>query len=99
MINYNDYEEIAKDVTAENALDVITTMLAKAKEDSVASEAEVTDLKDQLKKSKDKYDELRVDYIDKFIGNSAQAEDLHDEEAEREAENNRIREIIAGNVN
>ena len=96
MINYNDYEEIAKDVTAENALDVITTMLAKAK---VASEAEVTDLKDQLQKSKDKYDELRVDYIHKFIGNSAHAEDLHDEEAEREAENNRIREIIAGNVN
>ena len=25
--------------------------------------------------------------------------DLHDEEAEREAENNRIREIIAGSVN
>jgi hypothetical protein len=102
-MKYEEYTAIAKDLTAENALDVVANLLAKAKEDSVAQEAKDTETAGKLAEVEQKYKDLKVDYIQLYTTGrvtGAPAEDEQDEQekAAQEAQAKAM-DIIAANMN
>lgn len=78
-MKYEDYEALAKDVTADTALDVVRSMLEKAQTDAVEYDAEIATLNDKITESDNKYKDLQVDYIKKFTSESAEDESNDDE--------------------
>lgn len=79
-MKYEDYEAIATNVSADNAVDVVRSMLEKAQTDAVEYDAEIADLNNKLTESENKYKALQVDYIQKFTSNSAEDKNEEDEE-------------------
>lgn len=92
-MKYEVYETMAKEITAENALDVCKNMLEQAKSDAVAYDAEIKKLTDEIADGKAKYNDLQVDYIRRFTTASAPddgskaPEEMTDEQADAEIEN------------
>ncbi len=78
-MKYAEYEALAKDVTADNAVDVVRSMLEKAQQDSVAYDAEITALNEKITESDNKYKDLQVDYIKRFTSESKEEENTEDE--------------------
>lgn len=78
-MKYADYEALAKDVTADNAVDVVRSMLEKAQQDSVAYDAEIAALNEKITESDSKYKDLQVDYIKRFTSESKEEESTADE--------------------
>lgn len=78
-MKYTDYEALAKDVTADNAVDVVRSMLEKAQQDSVAYDAEIAALNEKITESDSKYKDLQVDYIKRFTSESKEEESTADE--------------------
>lgn len=78
-MKYAEYEALAKDVTADNAVDVVRSMLEKAQQDSLAYDAEITALNEKITESDNKYKDLQVDYIKRFTSESKEEENAEDE--------------------
>lgn len=88
-MKYAAYEDIAKNVTADTALETVAALLELAKTDSVETDAEITKLTGQIEEGKAKYNDLQVDYIKKFTSSSSEDvndKDDPDEEVEKEIE-------------
>lgn len=85
-MKYEDYEALAKDVTADTALDVVRSMLEKAQTDAVEYDAEITALNDKITESDNKYKDLQVDYIKKFTSESAEDTESKEDEVDIDAE-------------
>lgn len=100
-MNYEEYEAIAREVNADNALDVVKTMLEKAKHDSLAYEAEKVAISQELETTKQKYKDLQVDYIQHFVGaTSNDGEESMDDLQARAAEEHKVAlDAIAANMN
>ena len=81
-----DYEELTKDLTTDNAVDIVRSMLEKAQTDSVAYDEEIADFSKKLEDSENRYKALQVDYIQKFTSSSAEEEKEEDEESSIETE-------------
>lgn len=98
-MQYTDYEELAKDLTPDNALDTVKTMLEKLKADTLTDEAQITAMQTELEQTKQKYKDLQVDYIQKFIGASGSEAEEEDTEAQAEAELKEALTTISDNMN
>lgn len=85
-MKYEDYETLAKDVTADTALDVVRSMLEKAQTDAVDYDAEIAALNDKITESNNKYKDLQVDYIKKFTSESADDAESKENEVDVDAE-------------
>ena len=85
-MKYEAYEDIARDVTADTALDTVKALLDLARTDSVETDAKITELTQQVEDGKAKYADLQVDYIKKFTSSSAEDEVKDEEEADEEVE-------------
>lgn len=85
-MKYEDYEALAKDVTADTALDVVRSMLEKAQTDAVEYDAEITALNDKITESDNKYKDLQVDYIKKFTSESAEDTETKEDEVDVDTE-------------
>lgn len=85
-MKYEDYEALAKDVTADTALDVVRSMLEKAQTDAVEYDAEIAALNDKITESNNKYKDLQVDYIKKFTSESAEDAESKENEVDVDAE-------------
>lgn len=99
-MKYEEYEAIAKDLTADNALDKVKEMLEKAKSDSLTDEAEKVTIAEELGQTKQKYKDLQVDYIQRFIGaagNDGESEDDMQKKSEEELQ--ATLEILKANMN
>lgn len=102
-MKYEEYAAIAKDLTADNALDVVANLLAKAKEDAVAQEARDAETAGKMEEIEQKYKDLKVDYIHlyntgKVAGAPAEDEEDEQEKAAQEAQAKAM-EIITANMN
>ena len=91
-MKYEDYEELTKDLTADNALDIVRSMLEKVKSDAMETEAATTTYGEKLSAMNDKYKALQVDYIQKFTSQSGVVE--VDEEDETEAIEKEIENML-----
>lgn len=80
-MKYEEYAEIAKDVTIDTALQTVQALLEKAKTDAVEHDAEIAKLTEEIESGKAKYNDLQVDYIRRFTTQS-KAEEKDDEEDE-----------------
>lgn len=85
-MKYEAYEDIARDVTADTALETVTALLELARTDSVETDAKIAELNQQVEDGKAKYNDLQVDYIKKFTSSSAEDEVKDEEEADEEVE-------------
>lgn len=79
-MKYEEYANIAKDVNADNALEVVQSLLEKAKTDSVEYDAEIADMSKKLEDNETKYKALQVDYIQKFTNSSSDVVEEGDDE-------------------
>ena len=91
-MKYEDYEELTKDLTADNAVDIVRSMLEKVKSDAMEIEAATTAYEEKLSDMNGKYKSLQVDYIQKFTS-QAGAPDA-EEEDETEAVEKEIEEML-----
>lgn len=91
-MKYEDYEALTKDLTAENAVDIVRGMLEKVKSDAIETEAETTTYEEKLSDMNDKYKSLQVDYIQKFTSQTG-APDV-EEVDETEAVEKEIEEML-----
>lgn len=78
-MKYAEYEALAKDVTADNALDTVRAMLEKAQTDAIEYDTEIAALNDKITESDNKYKDLQVDYIKRFTSESKEEESTADE--------------------
>ena len=86
-MKYEAYEDIARNVTADTALETVKALLNLARTDSVETDAHIAELTRQIEEGKAKYNDLQVDYIKKFTSSSANVNDEEensDEEVEEE---------------
>jgi len=97
-MKYEDYEKLVENVTSETALETLTKVIAKVKEDSMEAEAEKLKMAEELEAQNKKYQDLQVDYIHKFIGATGKDEagEEHDDTAAKLEE---MTKIIAENMN
>lgn len=93
-MKYEAYEDIAKNVTADTALETVKALLELAKTDSVETDAEITKLTGQIEEGKAKYNDLQVDYIKKFTSSSADDE-VNDEEDADDAVEKEIEKLLS----
>lgn len=91
-MKYEDYEELTKDLTADNAVDIVRSMLEKVKSDAMETEASTTTYEEKLSAMNDKYKSLQVDYIQKFTSQAGGVE--VEEEDETEAIDKEIEEML-----
>lgn len=91
-MKYEDYEELAKDLTADNAVDIVRSMLEKVKSDAMETEASTTTYEEKLSAMNDKYKTLQVDYIQKFTSQAGGVE--VEEEDKTEAIDKEIEEML-----
>ena len=91
-MKYEDYEELAKDLTPDNAVDIVRSMLEKVKSDAMETEALTTTYEGKLADVNDKYKSLQVDYIQKFTSQAGGVE--VEEEDETEAVEKEIEEML-----
>ena len=99
-MKYEEYEAIAKDLNADNALDIVKSLLEKAKSDSLTDEALRVTMTEELEQTKQKYKDLQVDYIQHFIGaagNDGESEDDMQKKSEEELQ--AALEILKSNMN
>lgn len=92
-MKYEDYEELAKDLTPDNAVDTVRSMLEKLKSDVVETEAATTAYEEKLSDINDKYKSLQVDYIQKFTSQAGES-NAGEEEDETEAVEKEIEEML-----
>ena len=91
-MKYEDYEELTKDLTPDNAVDIVRSMLEKVKSDVIETEAATTAYEGKLSDMNDKYKSLQVDYIQKFTSQAGGVEE--EEEDETEAVEKEIEEML-----
>ena len=91
-MKYEDYEELTKDLTPDNAVDIVRSMLEKLKSDVIETEAATTTYEEKLADVNDKYKSLQVDYIQKFTSQAGGVE--VEEEDETEAVEKEIEEML-----
>lgn len=91
-MKYEDYEELTKDLTADNAVDIVRSMLEKVKSDATETEALTTTYEGKLSDMNDKYKSLQVDYIQKFTSQAGGVE--VEEEDKTEAIDKEIEEML-----
>ena len=93
-MKYEDYEELTKDLTADNAVDIVRSMLEKLKSDVIETEAATATYEEKLSDMNDKYKSLQVDYIQKFTSQAGGVEEEEEEEDETEAVEKEIEEML-----
>lgn len=99
-MKYEEYANIAKDVNADNALEVVQSLLEKAKSDANMVEAEKTDLQAKLDANTSKMKDMQADYIHKFMSVTASEDNSGvDDEAAKAAEAQRLLDIVSANMN
>ena len=92
-MKYEDYEELTKGLTPDNAVDIVRSMLEKVKSDAMENEAAATDYEGKLSAMNDKYKSLQVDYIQKFTSQAGES-NAGEEEDETEAVEKEIEEML-----
>lgn len=100
-MKYEEYESIAKDLNADNALDIVKSLLEKAKSDSLTDEALRVTMTEELEQTKQKYKDLQVDYIQHFIGapGKEDGESMDDLQARAAEEQKAAMDAITANMN
>ena len=81
-MKYEDYEELTKELTTDNAIDIVRSMLEKVKSDAMETEAATTEYEARLSAMSDKYKALQVDYIQKFTSQAGEVEVKEEDETE-----------------
>lgn len=100
-MKYEEYEAIAKDLNADNALDIVKSLLEKAKSDSLTDDALRVTMTEELEQTKQKYKDLQVDYIQHFIGAAGkdEGESMDDLQARAAEEQKAAMDAITSNMN
>ena len=98
-MKYEEYEALVENVTSENALETLTKVIAKVKEDSIAIEAERLKATEEMEAQTKKYQDLQVDYIHKFIGATGKSDDGGSDEDDTAAKLEEMTKIIHENMN